>query len=154
MPTPRTILTLATASCVALSGCTNLKKVSDKDIDPVALPELRAIMTTAAAQPDKPVLYLIDPRRPERFEAGHLPGARHILLFEAPETGGRSPEIAEHEFIVVYGDDPGSTTARAMTKRLMSLRYDDVFWFREGVAGWLEAGLPLVTETVVGNADD
>lgn len=132
---------------VALGGCTGPKPTDDGDIDVVALGELRRLMAAQASRVDDPILLLVDPRRAELYDAGHLPNAASMLLLDTPQNGGKDPRLDAYDTIVVYGNDPGSTPAIAMTKRLISLRYDDVRWYREGIAEWVSVGLPLVTTT-------
>jgi rhodanese-related sulfurtransferase len=122
-----------------------VRKVSDKDLEVIELAELRELMSEEIAKDDATVLYLIDPRSGDRFAEGHLPMAQNRVLSQVPIDAGRDPRIAVYDHIVVYGNDPGSTVARAMAKRLMSLRYKGVRWYREGVSEWVGAGLPIVT---------
>ena len=96
---------------------------------------------------DEGTVVLIDPRRSDRFESGHLPNARNVLLPDQTFDRGKDPAIERYENIVVYGNDPGSAAAIAMTKRLMSMRYDGVRWYEQGIREWVDAGLPLVTES-------
>ncbi|MEM7754183.1 MAG: rhodanese-like domain-containing protein [Planctomycetota bacterium] len=146
------IAAAAVVSTLTLVGCTGPKPTNSDDIRPIALGELRRLIAEQAAEPDDDVLFLVDPRRRVQFDAGHLPNAENLFLTDAPPGGGRDPRIDANKHIVVYGDNPGSTPAEAMTKRLISLRYKGVRWFKGGVASWAEAGLPLVTtsQAVVG----
>jgi len=91
------------------------------------------------------LLLLVDPRARERFAEAHLPGARNIVLTDLRDdrTAKRDPRIAEHKNIVVYGNNPASTTARAMAKKLMKLDYDGVRLYFGGMQEWTRAGLPI-----------
>ncbi len=125
-----------------LGGCA--PKVSDKDLRVVELGELRRLMSADAAN-ESDRLLLIDPRNPGAFETGHLPMARNLTLLRFPAGSGRDPAYARHDEIIVYGQNPGSAVARAMAKRLMSLRYKNVRWYANGIDEWVASGLPLVT---------
>lgn len=129
----------AAATCCAslLSGCGDT--VSDRDIEFATLAEVRSWVQ------DKPgTAKLIDPRAPEEFAAGHLPGAQNLQL---PAVSDRKdsidPALARYKVLVVYGNDPGSAIARAMTKRLMRAGAGDVKLFGGGVVEWTRAGLPI-----------
>jgi len=136
----------------ALGGCNH---IDDRDINVIGLGELRAFMAEQASEPEDRVLALIDPRNQSRFDAGHLPNARHMLLSDAPLAGGRDPELDGFDNIVVYDQNPGTAPGPAMAKRLMTLKYDDVWLYRDGLDDWISAGLPVVTaaDTSVGASD-
>ncbi len=133
---------VAGLAVLLLGGCA--PKVSDKDIRQVDLGELRRLMTADAAN-ESDALLLIDPRNEAAFAAGHLPMAENLTLLRFPAGSGRDPAYAKHDEIIVYGQNPGSAVARAMAKRLMSLRYKNVRWYANGIDEWVAAGLPLVT---------
>jgi rhodanese-related sulfurtransferase len=131
-------------SCMALcavaalsTGCAD--HVSDKDIEAVTinLPQTRSFLQ------DKPgVALAIDTRTPADFSAAHIPGARNLDLSAVsaiPES--IDPDLAAFNTLVVYGADPGSNSARAMTKRLIRAGHKDVKYFPGGMAEWLAAGM-------------
>ncbi len=126
-----------------LGGCD--KSISDKDIQPISLTELRAL-----TQSDRPnMVLLIDPRSPAAFARGHLPGARNLSLEAIDDRFGTTPELERYSNLVVYGDDPGTGVGRAMAKRLMSVGYKSVRLFFGGVSEWRRAGLELETSEPV-----
>jgi len=90
------------------------------------------------------LLLLVDPRARERFAEAHLPGARNIVLTDLRDdsTAKRDPRIADHKNIVVYGNNPAGTTARAMAKELMKLDYDGVRLYFGGMQEWTRAEPP------------
>lgn len=91
-------------------------------------------------------LLLIDPRPARKFREAHLPGAANIELAQIRDDAEQDPAIARHDNLVVYGDNPGDSSARAMTLRLMRAGYDDVRLFAGGVDEWRTRGLPLEGE--------
>lgn len=101
-------------------------------------------MADANASPEGRVLLLIDPRTPERYSAGHIPGARNVQLSDVPRDRRRS-EIEAFAMVVVYGENPASAPAVAMTKRLIGAGYSKPRMYRDGLSGWRAAGLETVT---------
>lgn len=116
---------------------------SDKDIKGISLAEVKAITDAPAA--DRREL-LIDPRPKVDYAAGHIPGAVWVNLPDVSAIPGQTdPALARYSRLVVYGDDPGSSTAKAMTKKLMAVGYSDVKMFVGGLAEWKRAGFPVET---------
>ncbi len=138
-------LLLAAAGLSVPSGCTD---ISDADIKQVKISEVRTLTLRQAEKPDSHQIILIDPRAKARYDIAHLPGARNLKLPQVAEKSGTDPTIAAYDHIIVYGTDPGSAAARAMTKRLMSVGYDHVRLFAGGVNEWVQAGYAVESAPV------
>lgn len=117
--------------------------MSEATIAFVGLDEVRELQGKDATEPR--TLLLIDPRPSRRYAEAHLPGAASIQLPETPALGGRDPRIQGHSHVIVYGDNPASPTARAMTKRLLAIGYTGVRMFAGGLEAWRAADLPVET---------
>jgi rhodanese-related sulfurtransferase len=126
---------------VAGGGCG--KGVSEKTIAYASLDEVRELQGEDESDPR--TLLLIDPRPLRRYAEGHIPGAMTLQLPEVPAYGGRDPRLQGHDHLIVYGEDPASPTARAMTKRLLAIGYEGVRLFAGGMEAWIEADLPVET---------
>jgi rhodanese-related sulfurtransferase len=123
------------ATLAGLGGCS--KQITDRDVVPITLVEVRAIVES----PRPGHVLLIDPRSPASFAAGHLPGARNLQLAEVRSERGTDPAMERYGELVVYGDDPGTASAVAMTKRLMMTGYKNVRMYMGGLSEWKRAGL-------------
>ncbi len=125
------ILTLG----VALTGCSG--RVNDTSIRSVS-------MSDAANRIDKKPegTLILDARSGEAFAAGHIPGARLTRLGEVDLTS-QEPRFGGWDQIIVYGDDRGSGTARALVKRLLQTKHKNVFLLEDGFTGWRAAGRPI-----------
>lgn len=136
---PKSLVSLiVTALCLGLLACA--PKVSDKSIRPISAAEV----VTRTAGESKGVL-LMDTRPPEAFAEGHLPNARNLRLTDISGER-RDPRLEGYRTIIVYAENPGSASAIAMTKRLISLEYRDVRLMEEGFQGWQSRGLPVERE--------
>jgi rhodanese-related sulfurtransferase len=84
---------------------------------------------------------LIDVRREDEFEVGHLPGA---ILLPLDELQWRMDEIDEDKHIVfVCRTGNRSDTAAQI---LAANGYENVYNLLEGVVGWMRRGYTLETE--------
>lgn len=138
MNTVRVVTCLGLAAAAALLGACETN-ITDKDIKPIELAELRAMITERAKNPDRVVL--IDPRSRKRFEAERLPGAMNLRLPDLNKVKKRDPKLEEFSTIVVYDNDRSAILARSLTKKLLELEYDEVRLFFGGIKEWKAAGL-------------
>lgn len=121
-------------------GCAT--RTTDRDIVYAPIGEVRQLVQQRDEGERRAVL-LVDPRARSSYERARLPGARHLQLTDVPLNRGRDPAIEAHRQIIVYGDNPGSATARGMVKRMIALGYRNVRMFAGGVEEWRSRGLPI-----------
>ncbi len=118
-------------TALVFGGCTT--KTNDDSIARVDSAQLSKWLEKG---PEK---YLILDARPrQEFLSDHIPGARHM---ELPEVDPEDPDprLKEYKALVVYGENPGSTRARALAKRLIQARLD-VYWLEGGLSEWKASG--------------
>lgn len=125
-----------------LGGCQDT--LSDRDIEVIPLAEVRQL----TSKPQQ--VALIDPRSPGEFSQGRIPGAVNITLPEVEDQkDSLDPRLAGYKALIVYGNDPGSAVARAMTKRLMRAGGKNVKLFSGGLAEWSGNGLKIDRDPAV-----
>jgi len=129
------------ASAIVLVGCHG--GITDADIKNISLTETRLLWLDQQAEPERPLLLLIDPRRREAFEDARLPGALHITLPDLALRSDVDPQVDAYANIVVYAEGPGALSGRAMTKRLLVLGYGQTRLFGGGLVEWADAGFPV-----------
>jgi len=83
---------------------------------------------------------LVDVRADHEWEAGRIPGAKHVPLAELNERTG---EIAQDRPVVLYCR--GGTRSSMATEALAAAGYD-ASKLTGGIVGWEEDGLPLEPE--------
>jgi rhodanese-related sulfurtransferase len=83
---------------------------------------------------------LIDVRADHEWEAGRIPGAKHLPLAELNERTG---EIAQDRPVVLYCR--GGTRSSMATEALAAAGYDAAK-LTGGIVGWEEDGMPLEPE--------
>ena len=141
MTTRLLVFSLFLAVCV-LFGCEH--SISDKTIEYISTDQVRQYMDKLDKKPYRMVL--IDPRAPEDYASAHLPGARNVQPPAIKPNRRRDPELKRFKYLVVYGENPGSTLARAMAKRLLKAGYSGVRLYLGGLEQWAEAGYEIIRE--------
>ena len=86
---------------------------------------------------------VIDLRRKQDFELGHLPGARHI---PSDEIASRAEELSRFKARPAILVATGQNGAKA-AKALKAQGFEDVFTLKGGMSSWVEANLPIEHST-------
>ncbi len=102
----------------------------------VALEEARRAVESGAS--------VIDARRKEDFDEGHIPGA---LLFDYYDMGRYRDRVlsllSNEREIVVYCSEATCDDSELLAKELYLLGFTKLFVFKGGFAEWSGAGLPV-----------
>lgn len=81
---------------------------------------------------------VVDVREPAEYDAGHLPGARHIPQCQLADRLAEVPR--DREVLLVCA---GGVRSLRCAQFLKQLGYERVTSLRGGTSGWRNAGLPL-----------
>jgi mannose-6-phosphate isomerase-like protein (cupin superfamily) len=85
---------------------------------------------------------VVDALPPAPYGQRHLPGALNLVAEDSDDhVAGALPD--KTAAIVTYSTDAGCTRGPALAARLQALGYTDVRLYREGIADWVVAGLPV-----------
>jgi rhodanese-related sulfurtransferase len=125
--------------CGAAVGCRS--NISDADVDKnlVTLKDVQK----ASERPGDSVL-LVDARTRTEWERERIPSSVNMALTQVSgNPQQRDPRLESFRTIIVYGQDPGSGTARALAKKMMAAGFRDVRFFPGGVSEWQKAGQPV-----------
>jgi rhodanese-related sulfurtransferase len=117
-------------------GCESA--TTDKSIVPITVGEARRLVELGRREPG--LVVLVDPRSQDDFRARHIAGARNIRLPDVPLKASPSRPLNAYATIIVYGEHPGSASARAMTKRLLGIGYEGVRFMFGGLEEWMAVG--------------
>jgi rhodanese-related sulfurtransferase len=130
----RRVLSLTALSLTLFAtGCAT--KVSDSVVS-------RITTTDATRLHSGKKSLFIDARPSTAYGRGHITGAIN-MRFADLSYSEQDPELTSRSTLVVYGENPGSPTALALAKRLISLKYKGVVYYEPGLDGWRNAGLPI-----------
>ncbi|WNV75640.1 rhodanese-like domain-containing protein [Geodermatophilus sp. DSM 44513] len=82
------------------------------------------------------------------YEQQHLPGALPLV---EDEVEAEAPRLVPDRStpIVTYCSNPACANSTRVAQRLEQLGYTDVRKYAEGIADWVEAGLPVETGRAV-----
>jgi len=133
-----TILGIAALS-TSLGGCN--RNVDDSDIKSISITEIRSALDNKKSDS----ILFIDSRPPRAYAAEHIPDAINMQITAVDintQYMKRDSRLERYGVLVVYGDDPGTPSAKALTKRLIFVGYDDVRMYFDGLGGWKRAGWP------------
>lgn len=84
---------------------------------------------------------VVDLRRAQDFELGHLPSARHIPVDElATKAEGLARFKARPVILVTTGNGPNTLAINTLKQQ----GFTDVFLLKGGITAWIEAQLPVV----------
>lgn len=129
---------LVLAGGLALGGCE--ESTTDDDIMPISMGEIQQQRGEGRGAG----LVFIDARNARQFADLHIAGARNMQFSEVPLKNAEiDPALAAAPLVVVYGDDPGSNAARALTKRMIKAGYENVVMYMGGLSEWVRAGGPV-----------
>jgi hydroxyacylglutathione hydrolase len=103
------------------------------------LAQIPTIESTAVGT--RPDLFVIDVRSDAEWQAGHIPGAKHLFLGTLIEKSGRLPRSLP---IVVHCQ--GGTRSSIAASLLHANGFTEVINLPGGFAEWKAAGLPVETE--------
>jgi rhodanese-related sulfurtransferase len=127
-------------TAIVALGCE--RETRDTDIKVISIGETKALWDRSQRESGELVIFL-DPRPTKEFAVEHIPTARNLQLPQAPMKGERDPRIERYSNIVVYGNNPGSATARGLVKRLLALGYKGIRFFAGGLEEWNGRGYPV-----------
>lgn len=105
---------------------------------------IRVITLAAARLAVDGGVQVVDARRKEDYEAGHIPGA---LLFDYYNMGMYRdhvlPLLANDREIMVYCSEISCEDSELLAKELYSLGFKRLLLFKGGFVEWSSAGLPI-----------
>lgn len=110
---------------------------------PLTIPGATKISTAKAKKLfDKGILFL-DVRRNSDWDAGRIPGAKHLELYKVYTAKTLGSLIKKNEPIVIYCNGPECMRSSEATAKAVSWGYTKVYYFRGGFPAWKNAGLPV-----------
>ncbi|MCW8825360.1 MAG: rhodanese-like domain-containing protein [Gammaproteobacteria bacterium] len=115
---------------------------------PLAPDTIPGILTVDAEQTielvlNNPDLIVVDARLPEEFLKGHIEGA--VSLVDSAVNEKTLGQILKSKTTpaLFYCNGPRCLRSSRAAKKALSSGYTNLYWFRDGWAGWIEKELPV-----------
>lgn len=110
---------------------------------PLEVPGARSISVQQAAELHAAGVPFIDVRNPRLYARRHVPGAHHLDLKDAFTEQTLSEIVARDRPLVIYCSGAMCSRSSRASEKAVSWGFDQVHYFRGGIADWRDAGLPL-----------
>ncbi len=89
----------------------------------------------------------IDVRGLENFNAGHIPGARHLPVKSDFDRQSLYAIATQNDPIVIYCNGIHCMGSSVAAQKAVDWGWTKVFYYREGMPDWKLHGLPIQTAT-------
>ncbi len=110
--------------------------VGEEGIRIVDLDEARRLVESGAT--------VIDARRKDEYDEGHIPGAMLFDYYDMGTYRDRVLAVISNEFeIMVYCSEPTCDDSELLAKELYALGFTKLLVFKGGFEEWSAAGLPV-----------
>ena len=116
---------------------------AEEKVSPLTIEGAQTIdAATAKALFESGALF-IDVRLAKDWEAGHIPGAEHLELYEQFLRKNLRALVAPDEPIVFYCNGPKCMRSARAASMAVIWGYRQVYYFRGGYPAWQAAGFPI-----------
>ena len=122
-----------------------LPAAAEKPLAPASVPgaqlvSAEQVVELIGAQPD---LILIDSRRREEFDKGHIEGSVNLLDTELTRAGLARMAPALSRPLLFYCNGERCLRSSNSAERALAWGYRKVYWFRGGWQEWTDKHLPI-----------
>lgn len=118
---------------------------ADKPLAPESIPGTTRVNAEQAVELilANPKMVIIDSRHAEEFVKGHIEGAINLLDSDtSPETLAK--HLASKEApVLLYCNGERCLRSSHAAKTAVNVGYKRVYWFRGGLAEWVEKKMPI-----------
>ena len=146
-------------TAVAVAAALVFNALSPKGINPFNRPTKAPVSTDTTGTGDEGIRIIgideartavesgvpvIDARRKEDFDEGHIPGAMLLDYYDMATYGEQVlPRLSNDSVIMVYCSEQSCDDSELLAKELYALGFTKLVVFKGGFAEWSAAGLPV-----------
>ncbi len=122
-----------------------LPAAADKPVAPADIPGVTTVSAEKTVEliTVLPLLIVVDSRRKEEFEKGHIEGAFNLLDTEMTLAGLTKIAPRRDTPLLFYCNGERCLRSAHAAKLALGWGYGKVFWFRGGWMEWGEKNLPV-----------
>jgi rhodanese-related sulfurtransferase len=134
------IVALSLAIGVAAGGA----QAEDVGSSPVAVDGAVSVSVDEAARLHAADVVFVDVRNPRLYARRHIPGAVHLDLSDAFNLANLKATVSRDQPFVIYCSGVKCSRSSTAADFAIEWGFTGVHYFREGIVGWRDAGLPMV----------
>ena len=137
---PRWLLlaALSLASPIALAA-----EDSEDELSPLSVAGAETISTDQAHGLYLAEVPFVDVRNPRLYARRHIPRAHHFDLSSDFNKAALESVVAKHQPVVIYCSGQKCRRSSSATEFAVEWGFTQVKYYRDGIVGWRDAGLPL-----------
>jgi len=134
------LLICALSFLLAVAG-TNMAMAAKNS--PMEIPGAKTIDAVMAKQLFDLKVPFIDVRKNSDFEAGRVPGARHLELKKVFNEKALGKVVGKGDEVVIYCNGSSCMRSSKACAKAVEWGYTKVYYFRDGMPAWQSAGYPV-----------
>ena len=116
---------------------------ADEESSPESVPGAVTVSVDEAARLHAEGVVFVDVRNPRLYARRHVPGAVHLDLSSDFNLANLSATVARDQPFVLYCSGVRCSRSSTAADFAVEWGFTWVHYFREGIVGWRDAGLPL-----------
>lgn len=118
---------------------------ADKPLAPESITGVTTVSTEQSIEMilNNPELVVVDARLKEEYQKGHIEDAIHLV--DSAVNGERLTQILAQKDtpVLFYCNGPRCLRSSRAAQKALKHGYTNIYWYREGWAGWLNNELPI-----------
>jgi rhodanese-related sulfurtransferase len=116
---------------------------ADDGLSPLTVPGAETVTTEQAHALFQGGVTFVDVRNPRLFARRHIPGAHHLDLSSDFNKAGLEALVDKDQAVVIYCSGRKCSRSSNATGFAVDWGFTEVKYYRDGIVGWRDAGLPL-----------
>ena len=130
---------------LAVLGAASAAQADDEGLSPASVDGAVTVSVAEAARLHADGVVFVDVRNPRLFARRHIPGAVHLNLSDDFNLANLSATVSRGQPFVVYCSGVKCSRSSTAADFAVAWGFTGVHYFREGIVGWRDAGLPVDT---------
>jgi len=122
-------------------------QAAEKESSPVAVAGAETVSTGQAHELFLAGVPFVDVRNARLYARRHVPGAHHLDLYSDFNKAALEAIVARDRPVVIYCSGQKCSRSSTAAEFAVDWGFTRVKYFRDGIVGWRDAGLPLQTDS-------
>ena len=126
-----------------MSGIVSASGDLDEGKSPTAVKGAQTITTEQAHELFLAGVPFVDVRNPRLYARRHIPGSHHLDLYSDFNKAALGGIVAKSQAVIIYCSGQKCARSARATEFAVDWGFTQVKYYRDGIVGWRDAGLPL-----------